>query len=477
MIDAIAPAWARNLSQGLALLLVVGGLGLLPPLSARAQQEDDQTNGEANQDAPADGELTPEKQDEQEVLADSIYVDPVAASIMRGRYDQLHSSVLVPPNTDRTIIQMAQGASRLDAGLIDRFIKYAARQLTDHDNIDAVASGGQQSRIQSIQDAGKYLMLPYTQIPKNQQDRRFLQEFNARLLGVAPDLLKNHLYARVQVMQALSRLGDPAALNLLIAQIRDPEQPLIVKQLAAEGIRRIAVEAGDSLSIANRETAANALVEFLRDNPNAYWLSHARALQALGTLRRISGVENRDQAVFANELLAVLSSEDRRPESRAWAAWALGMLEVPPNYPQLNFSLAAYQIGSLAVDIGKRIVDLSDPRELEAYNPERVKYLTALIVAPVFSSLDGAPELRGSGLRNTRGLGPHQQYVVRVHQLIRQLAVSSVELTNARGAQITAARDRVIGRLNELRTFLNENRPEDGTFIAGGQEFALQDAS
>ncbi|MEW4567116.1 hypothetical protein AB1L88_04545 [Tautonia sp. JC769] len=477
MIDAIAPAWARNLGRGLALLLIVGGLVSLPTTSARGQQPDDQANGEVDQDAPIDGEMTPEKQDQQDVLADSIYVDPVAASIMRGRYDQLHSTVLVPPNTDRTIAQMARGGTRLDAGLIDRFIKYAARQLTDHDNINAVMSGGQQSRIQSIEDAGKYLALPYAEVPANQRDRRFLQEFNSRLLALAPELLKNHLYARVQVMQALSRIGDPVALSLLIEQLRNPEQPLIVKQLAAEGVRRIAVEAGDSLSTADRENAANALVEFLRDNPEAYWLSHTRALQALGTLRRISGVENRDQAVFANELLAVLSSADQRPESRAWAAWALGMLEVPPNYPQLNFSLAAYQVGTLAVEIGQRIVDLSDPRELEAYNPERVKYLTALIVAPVFSSLDGAPELRGSGLRNTRGLGPHQQYVVRVHQLIRQLAVASVELTNARGAQITGARDRVIGRLNELRTFLNENRPEDGTFISGGREFALQDAS
>ncbi|WP_169979167.1 HEAT repeat domain-containing protein [Tautonia rosea] len=477
MIDAMAPAWARNLSRGLALLLVVGGLGLLPPMSAKAQQEDDQTTNEADQDAPADGELTPEKQDQQEVLADSIYVDPVAASIMRGRYDQLHTSVLVPPNTDRTIAQMARGAGRLDAGLIDRFIKYSARQLTDHDNINAVMSNGQSSRIQSIEEAGKYLMLPYTEVPKSQQDRRFLQEFNARLLGVAPDLLKNHLYSRVQVMQALSRMGDPVALNLFLTQLRDPDQPLIVKQLAAEGVRRIAVEAGDSISTADRENAANALVEFLRGHPDAYWLSQARALQAIGTLRQISGIQNRDQAVFANEVLAILSMPEQRPESRSWAAWALGMLEVPPNYPQLNFTLAAYQIGSLAVEIGQRIVDLSDPRELETYNPERVKYLTALIVAPLFSSLDGASEFRGSGLRNTRGLGPHQQYVVRVHQLVRQLAVASVELTNARGAQIPAARDRVIGRLNELRTFLTENRPEDGTFVSGGREFALQDAS
>src|SRR5690606_5953537 len=158
------------------------------------------------------------------------------------------------------------GSGRFDAGLIDRFIKYAARQLTDPENINAVTSpGGSQARIAAIQEAGRFLMLPYTDVPAEQRDRRFMQEYNTRLLAVAPELLGNHLYARIQVMQALSRMGDPQAMGLLMNLLADEDQPLIVKQLAAEGIKRIAQDSGASLPAADRERAAIALVRFLRE--------------------------------------------------------------------------------------------------------------------------------------------------------------------------------------------------------------------
>jgi hypothetical protein len=153
------------------------------------------------------------------------------------------------------------------------------------------------------------------------------------------------------------------------------------------------------------------------------------------------------------------------------------MLEVPPAYPQLNFTLATYMIGQLAVEVGERIVELSDPRNDGGYNPERVKYQTALLVSPIFQSLEGARGLSGSGLKNNQTLGDHRAYVNRVHQLVRQLAAASVELTRAVGAQRPAARDAMIASLNELRNFLGQNPPQDRTFIPGGREFALNVAS
>lgn len=478
MIDTITSAWGWELGRWPAMLLIATGLlgsGTEPAFAWQDQEQGDESD---DQGEPANDELSPEELDQQDVLSDSIYVDPAATAAMRGSYDQLFANALIPPNTDRTIVQMARGTGRLDSGLIDQYIKASARQLTNRDNIAAVQSvGSPQARVQAIQDAGRNLMAPYL-VPVGERDRRFFQEFNRRLLAVAPDLLRNHLYARVQVMQSLSRMGDLEALDLLIAQMVDPEQPLIVKQLSAEGLRRIAIETGDTLSTADREKAADALVAFLNDNQDAYWLCQARALQALGTIRQIYRVQNREQAIFADEVMAILSSRDLRPESRAWAAWALGMLEVPPAYPQLNFSLAAHEIGLLAVEIGERIVELSDPRDLSSYNPERVKYLTGLIASPIYSSFDGSSELSGaSGLRNVRGLGPHQQDVTRISQIVRQLAIASVELTRARGSLISTTRDRVIASLNELRTFLSENEPEERSFIPGGRQFVLQDGS
>lgn len=475
MIDSIASAWGRQFGRWPAMIIVASGLLVWTAQPTLAWQDQEPVDESDDQGEPANDTLTPEAQDQKEVLSDSIYVDPAATAAMRGTYDQLFTNALIPPRTDQTIVQMARGSARLDSSTVDLYIKASARQLTNRDNIAAVQTvGAQQTRVQAIQDAGRNLMAPYL-IPVEERDRRFFQEYNRRLLAVAPDLLSNHLYARVQVMQALSRMGGLESLELLIAQLTDPDQPLIVKQLASEGLRRIATESGDSLSTADREKAANALVSFLNENPDVYWLCQARALQALGTIRQIYRVQNREQAIFADEVLAILTTEELRPESRAWAAWALGMLEVPPAYPQLNFSLAAHQIGLLAVEIGERIVELSDPRDPSSYNPERVKYLTALIASPIYSSFDGSSELSGtSGLRNVRGLGPHQQYVNRVSQIIRQLAIASVELTRARGGLITPTRDRVIASLNELRNFLNENPPQERSFIPGGRQFALQ---
>lgn len=477
MIDANAPAWPRGLGRRLATLLAAVGLPLIVCPSSPARQQDVPEEPAEAQAGPEEAEATPEEEDAADVLADSIYVDPKATAAMRGTFEQLHPSARVPLNTDRTIAQMVRGG-RVDAGLIDRFIKDAARQLTDPTNLQAVVQpGGSQRNIQEIQDAGRYLMLPYLEVSAADRDRRFIQEFNAKLLAVVPDLLKNHLYARVQAMQALSLMGDPQALDLLIVQLGDPDQPLIVKQLAAEGIEQIARDASGSLTPNQREKAANALVEFLRNNRDAYWLAQARAIQALGSLRSISGIQNRNEAVFADEVLSAISSEDLRLETRAWAAWAAGMFEIPPSYPQLNFSLASYMIGQLAVEVGERIVELSDPREDGSFDPERVKYQTALLVSPIFQSLEGSRELRGSGLKNSNAVGPHQQYVNRMHQLIRQLAASSVELTRAVGGQRPAARDGVIRSLNELRSFLEQNPPDDRTFVPGGREFALNDAS
>ncbi|RUL89554.1 hypothetical protein [Tautonia sociabilis] len=477
MIDANLPAWLRGLGLRLATLAAATGLMLaaIPPADARQQDEPAPTQAE-----PDETKTTPEEADRQEVLQDSVYVDPRATAAMQGNFPELYTGIILPRNSDRLIAQMARGSARLDPAMIDRFIKGAARQLTDHSNIEAISRpDGQYSRIQEIETGGRYLMLPYTDVPADQRDRRFLQVYNTKLLEIAPELLSNHLYARVQVMQALSRMEDPQALRILVPLLADDTQPLLVKQLAAEGIKRIALATGIELSPTDREQAATALVGFLRSNPDAYWMAQARALQALGALRQVSGIQNRERAIFADETMAALASDDLRIESRAWAGWSLGMYIIPPNYPQLNYSLAAYELGRLAEEIAGRIVELSDPREAASYNPERVKYLTGLLVEPIFEAFDGSSKLppRQSGMRNLQALGPHRQYVERVHQLIRQLAGASVELTRAVGSQRPAARDAVIARLNELRGFLNENRPQENTFVPGGRQFALSDAS
>ena len=484
MIDVIAPFRHRGLGRLLAML--PAGLGLLLiSFPAFARQDDplpdDDAPAAAAEDAAADDdpeEAEPEEEDRQDVVADSVYIDPLANQIRAETFDELYTGALIPQRTELTIVQQARSRGRPDVGLIDRYIKYCARLLTDQANLDALdAPAGDRSaqgKILEIQQGGRFLMLPFTDVPADQRNAAFYQEYNPRLLSVAAELLQNNLYARTQAMQAVSRMADPRAVGTLIGVLDDAEQPVVVKLLAAEGLRRLARETSPgTLPTAEREKAANALVAFLRNNPDAFWLAKGRALEALGSLRLVSGIQNRDQAAYAAEILGYLSDPEARPETRGWAAWAFGMLEVPPGYPQINYTMAAHRIGLLAIEIGDRIVQLSNIAEAESYNPQRVNYLTGLLVSPIFAALDGAPDIRDSGLRNARGQGPHQQYVTQVHQRIRALTSASVRLSMARGSLIPPARDQVVARLNELRTFIQGNAPENNAIVPGGPTIAM----
>lgn len=467
MVDPLAPSRDRARRPASAAWMFALGLALLPAAPALARQDEEPA------DEPTTAEAEQAEVEQREQLEDTVFIDPVAKQAMRNDFEQLYTSYLAPGA--RAAIDRMARTGQVDRGAIDRHIKAAARALTDRDNIAEVirtdTGAPNVRRLEAIEEAGVDLMSPYL-IPASERNPRFMQEYNAQLLAVAPGLLQNHLFARVQVMEALSRMGDPQALGLLIELINSDDQPSVVKLLAAEGISEVARAAGLALSPADRERAANALVAYVRDKPDAFWLARARAIEALGNLRTISGITNRDQAVFAIAVLEFLGNEDLRVEPRAYAAWALGMIEVPSGYPQVNYALVAYYVGRLAETIGQRIVELSDP-ESEVSNPERATYLTGVLVNQVFVALDGVRGVRNSGLRNAGSLGPHRNDVNRVHQLVKQVAAAAVELARSVGVQREPRRTQLAQRLNELKAFLDANAPEDTALVPGTREFAV----
>jgi hypothetical protein len=283
------------------------------------------------------------------------------------------------------------------------------------------------------------------------------------------------MLARVQIMLALSELGEASALDTFIKVLDEPQHPVVLKQLAAQGITTIAGAPNRPLQLNDTVRAAEALARFLDNPEETFWLARVRALEALGSLRQISTIQQRDQALMAQVALRILANPDERPMVRAWAAWALGRYDVPAGYPQINYSLLAYQMGRLAVDLGDSIVDLGD--SILTTKRDRARYLTAIMAFQVFPGLNGTADLRGSGLVNARGLGAHQAYVNQIQILVKQLAAECVTLTRAVGSQIGPALDAVNGRLAELKTYLEKNPPPADPLVPGVPAMAIGGAA
>jgi len=480
--------WGRPL----CLLLTAYALGSAPlPKLAAQEGPPSLIRDEATQE---EAEALREEA-EQQVLEDTVFVDPLAAELMENRFEPLYRNV-PRARTSNLIRQMAQGGVGLNPAMIERHVKGAARDLTNRDNIQGYLEGGELNApdIRALEEAGQDLLAPYL-IPEANRDSRFYREYNRQLLAVAPELLNNHLIARSQVMLALSRMGDRAALPLLIEALNNPEQPVAVKMLAAVGVTTIARDTRNQLSSQERVEAARGLIRFLERHPDALWLARARAIEAIGTLRQVSGIQNVREAEMATTALQLLTNPNARLETRAWTAWSLGMLEPAPTSPPINYSLVAYQIGRLAEDIGDEILRNAEVRgailaearartedeeeelaiEEQLIDPEleRVRYLTGFLTFQVFKALDGESWMRDSGLRNARGLGEHRRYVMRVHDLVRRLAAAAVQYTKGVGVQEPGRRRALADELAQLKAFLDANPPDSPQLVPDGPAFEL----
>lgn len=432
---------------------------------------------------PTEGEKAAEAQREQSVLEDNVFVDPRATEAMANSFEELFARDRFPLNPALT--RMARGEIRVDSTAIERHIRAAVRDLTDHDNIEAVLNRegtGDARRIQTFEEAGLALIQPLS-VPVDQRRSDFTREYGSRLLQVGPELLKNHLLARTEYVLALSRLADPAALDLLSGVVGDPNQPVILKQLAAQGIAAIAQAAGRGLPVAQSAAAAEALDAFIQRDEEHFWPAKVRALEALGRLRTISTIQRRDEALMAQTALHVLASPKYRPEIRAWAGWTLGMLDVPPGYPQVNYSLIAYHLGKLAAELGdgvlaaQEVVTDEDGGEETVPQQLRINYLTALMVYQVYYALIGDPTVRDSGiLGGARTLGEHDQYVRRMQEAIRRLATGCVEYSRAVGGRIGPARDEVVAALEALRTLLQQSPPASDLVVPAAEPLQIAEA-
>jgi len=180
---------------------------------------------------------------------------------------------------------------------------------------------------------------------------------------------------------------------------------------------------------------------------------------ARASIRAAEPVPSVELAVTAMKFLA---DAKLRPEVRAWAAWALGMMQAPPSGTKLNYALVAYHAGLTAAELGEAIA---------AADQHQAAYLTGLLVYQIYNALHGEPGVRGAGLVNQAGLGTSQTDVAAIDTLVGQVAAAGIEVSRAAGTQSAQRRGALRTKVGALRTLLAKSAPKDLEFVPGGPSF------
>ncbi|MGE3820990.1 MAG: HEAT repeat domain-containing protein [Isosphaeraceae bacterium] len=385
--------------------------------------------------------------------------------------------------------RMATGDVAPDRATIQRFVDGMAYRFLDKGNINGMISpppglSPNSSSIKAIKEATGYL-LDALNVAKQAKARgaQFLTVFNRALLETFPKLLDKHLVTRVQVMIVLGQAGDPNAVPLFISQLKDPDQTVWVKIWAARGLYNV-VDGGSrvdaTLSVQRASEAAKALAEFLGSESDIPWPVKMRVAQAIGALRQAAVPTNIREVEIANATMALLANTKDRPEVRAAAAWALGMLRVNPVVDKYNYPLIAHATGSLTVEIAEAINASYGGQPTQALDQARAEYFAGLIVGPIYQSFFGLEGVRETGLLRASPGHPNfsanQQVLREIGDLVSSVAKASVELVRSPPGLIDARKKDLSDRTAALKAALAKSPPKDYHLVPDGPDFSPEGA-
>jgi len=399
--------------------------------------------------------------------------DANAASALENTFPELKSPAAPFTAADKaTLLSMAAGQANVDRALIKKYLDTQAAILTRHEYIQAMLDGvdeGKPELVRKIEEAGKALIQPLT-AANNPRSINFRDAYLAELVSVVQQLLRNHLFARIQGIIALSRTAsaDQKVIDAYISILKDPKQTLFVKGRAATGLVLAADRGRVALDAGNKAIpAARALADFLENDESNCYPIKAKALEALGALRQSTQNPGQPQAEFAAVALRYLSDPQAHPDLRTWAAWALGMMTINPQ-AKFNFNLVAGHIGQAAADIGERIVKAD-----AAGNSGQVEHLTDLELWLLESLVGGPPAGVPTGLSNSNhpNFGSSRAFTEGVQQRVQAIAQAAIALTRSGGAARADDRKKVAAYVQDMGVFLAKNPPASRSLVPGGPEF------
>jgi hypothetical protein len=376
-----------------------------------------------------------------------------------------------------------------DRALIDRVVRGLAGRLTDRKSIQslleapkgeapkAAAKGEAKAAARKkpegdggkgIQEATSNLLEPIF-LARGAKNEPFLREYRRSLMMYLPPLLKNHLVPRVQAMIVLGQAGSPESLTLFQNEIASKSQALWVKLWALEGISNIKKN-GAPLTADVESRASRAISEFLKQK-DLPWPIQLRGLEAMGWLRQGALPTDPSRAHMANAAMGFLADPDTKVEVRSEAARALGLMQVNA-VPKYNFRLVAYAAGQLAADLAAEINNQFSDSPPRAENPTKARYLTALLVGPVYQSFEGVQGESGSGLLQIASRDADSlKYIRQVMDQVKQLAQASVDLLGSPSKEYKPKKQELARRIAALRAFLQRNPPPSRRLVDKGPEF------
>ncbi len=223
------------------------------------------------------------------------------------------------------------------------------------------------------------------------------------LLAQAPKLLKGHLHTRTFFMVVLSRSQAPEVIKTLDAQLVDPDQPLMVKLLAAVGLTNISQNGRRALDPNNQAIpASQALSQFLAENPDAFWPVKWRALEAMGSIRMATANPLRGEAEFTSRAL-----QDPGESGGEAAGPCLGRLGTRHDQRAVAGPPVQLRADRLRDRPGRRRDRRADPRSCpypRAQPTQNLRIVGRLSdpLLRLLAAFVGDSDLRGSGLSNAQ---------------------------------------------------------------------------
>ncbi len=476
MIKAFPPRRPRG-SWWVALAVA---LSILPAgaISATAQDSNKSKKGgvpkpqdkEKSDSAPDSAREDAEKKAKAVAAAEKAeapdrWEDPRAEAALKNNFPSL-PPVTLPPADRNLVDQLAKGQpGQLDPEAVKRYVHYYASDLTNKTYLQALMDpAGDTFKAKKIEAATAELLKPLM-VPQTASNAAFRRRYVETLVDTFKPLWRGNLHARTMAMIVLSRSGDAQAIPVFVSQLNDPEQLAIVKLLSAVGITNVAQNGRRDLDSKDSILAAKALSDFLVREPDTFWPAQFRALEALGSVRQATDRPRDGKAEFADTALGFLVDSKAAPDVRAWAAWSLGMMDIPQSVKNYNFPLVSHAIGQAAVDIGTRIAAVPDLEKSRLVRSRLANLLVQLNQAFV-----GDPEIRNSGLLHSKhpSAGPSMTSVMEFEKRVRAVTKASLELSAAVGDNVPKVKKSLIAALDDLRSLLAKPLASGKTLYQGG---------
>jgi hypothetical protein len=430
------------------------------PAKDKTGDDDAAAKDEKKGDQPP-AELPPDPSQGQKAIAVEVFQDPNAVEVMDlKKFNPIRNRKHERGDVE-AVKSMAQDPNMpVDTTQIRRVVDSMIADLTDTRNIQALIDPPPDQKanaatVQAIENATTTLLEPLFTARAN-NSTRFLAEYNRILLASLPRLLKHHLVPRIQAMIILGQSGNPDALKTFTDAIKDPQQTVWVKLWALRGISNIKQYAGGRLSAQQEIDAAKVIADLLDKKKDLPWPVQLRALEALANLRHGFVPTSPKKADLAASAMRVLADPKARPDVRAEAARALGMMQITAAVPNFNFGLIAYAAAGLAAQLGDQIVaNYSDKGA--ALNEPKAQHLTFLLLGPLYQAFDGQPGARDSGLLHVNPAARGE--VQHVLNQIRPVAAASLDLVRAPAGQRKQRRQDLVTRVAALKDYLAKNAP------------------